>query len=148
MIAAEKEKLGADEKSKLLGDRGAGSMVQAKGPLENATALAQGVQRSFGSAQKELNLPSNPKHPNPNPNPDPNPNQELTSDLHSLEAGGKLTQANANDAVRDWLSSSHGAVTSATAGVKGAPGMVATDDATPPSAMPWYKRFGPFDTSM
>jgi len=125
MIAAEKEKLGADEKSKLLGDRGAGSMVQAKGPLENATALAQGVQRSFGSAQKEL-----------------------TSDLHSLEAGGKLTQANANDAVRDWLSSSHGAVTSATAGVKGAPGMVATDDATPPSAMPWYKRFGPFDTSM
>ena len=123
LVAEDKEKMGADEKSKLLGVRGAGSMV-ATG-LENATALAQGVQRSFGSAQKEL-----------------------TSDLHSLEAGGKLTQANANDAVRNWLSSSHGPVTSATAGVKGAPGMVAADEATPYSALPWYKRFGPFDTSM
>jgi len=123
LVAEDKEKMGADEKSKLLGERGAGSMV-ATG-LENATALAQGVQRSFGSAQKEL-----------------------TSDLHSLEAGGKLTQANANDAVRNWLSSSHEPVTSASAGVKGAPGMVAAEEATPYSALPWYKRFGPFDTSM
>lgn len=118
LIAEEKEKMGADEKSKLLGERGAGAMVATT--FENATALAQGVQRSFGSAQKEL-----------------------TSDLHSLEAGGKLTQANANDAVRNWL-----AATDATAGVKGAPGIVAAEEGTPPSALPWYKRFGPFDTSM
>ena len=93
--------------------------------LENATTLAQGVQRSFGSAQREL-----------------------TTDLHSLEAGGRLTQANANDAVRNWLSSGHGPVTSATAGIKGAPGMVAASGASDSSAVPWYQRFGPFDTSM
>ena len=118
-----KEKMGADEKSKLLGERGAASMVATS--LENATTLAQGVQRSFGSAQREL-----------------------TTDLHSLEAGGRLTQANANDAVRNWLSSSHGPVTSATAGIKGAPGMVAASGASDSSAVPWYQRFGPFDTSM
>ena len=118
-----KEKMGADEKSKLLGERGAASMVATS--LENATTLAQGVQRSFGSAQREL-----------------------TTDLHSLEASGQLTQANANDAVRNWLSSSHGPVTSATAGIKGAPGMVAASGASDSSALPWYQRFGPFDTSM
>ena len=99
----------------------AGHAVQVGAPtVARIEPLAQGVQRSFGSAQKEL-----------------------TSDLHSLEAGGKLTQANANDAVRNWL-----AATDATAGVKGAPGIVAAEEGTPPSALPWYKRFGPFDTSM
>jgi len=133
------EKLREDEKKELLGERGAGAMVSSsKGNASDASALGQGVHLSDGAAQKIL-----------------------TSELHTLQTSGELTQTSANDAVLNWLAASRSA--SAPAGapdnntrsettfnvVKGATDMVATDKAvTPPSSTPWYKRFGPFDSSI